>query len=334
MSRRIVHFLVLGALLLLVDRWVLPVAGFGRGGREVIEVSASEINEIVSGWHTRTGAMPNERELAALIAAKVDEEILVRQGLALGFARTDPVIIRRLAMNMEFLGEGDGSSDISTLYQQAIALGMDRSDPVVRRRLVQRLQLLFRTVGRGPEPEPEELLAYAEAHADRYQMPRRIAFRQLFLSRDRRGDSLEADAARLGERLAREPADPDTVSNLGDASPLMQRMGPASERDIAKYFGPEFAARAMDLEAGRWHGPVPSAYGVHFVWVSEVVPEAMPPLDLIRSRVRQAIFQERDERAIREGLAKLREQYVVRVAGEPRAIAVERAFGREEAGRL
>ena len=86
-----------------------------------------------------------------------------------------------------------------------------------------------------------------------------------------------------------------------------------SDRELAKTFGPDFAAPLRELPVGRWSGPVPSAYGLHLVWVHERSPAVPSDLDAVRGELREALFHERGARALREYQQVLRERHPVTV---------------------
>jgi parvulin-like peptidyl-prolyl isomerase len=88
-----------------------------------------------------------------------------------------------------------------------------------------------------------------------------------------------------------------------------------SERDLARTFGPEFAERVFALPAGSWQGPIASAYGEHLVFVHARTSATLPPLDVVRSEVRESLLAERGQRALRALLHELRATVSVRVEG-------------------
>ena len=92
---------------------------------------------------------------------------------------------------------------------------------------------------------------------------------------------------------------------------------------MSSLFGPEFAQALLGLEPGRWHGPIPSAYGQHLVLFTERTEREAPSFDQVRDSVRAEwrAVQQRDlrERAYRA----VRARYKVTVQRlEPSAPAV------------
>jgi len=309
-GRRLLHFLLLGWGLLAVDavasHWV------AEERIEEIEVTRAQIETLRRDFNSRVGAPPDAAELAALIRDYVDREILFRETLRAGLHRSDPLIRRRLTQNIRFAqAEEAGESDP---FEAALALGMERTDPVVRRRLVQRAERILVAATAPAEPGQAELEAYLETHAQTFTRPARYRFAHVFLSADQRSSRLDRDAGRLLAELRREARAPDQITALGDPFPLSQQLGPWSARQIAKQLGPEFARQMAELAPGRWSGPVTSAYGLHLVWLRDVIPETRPSVEEVRGRLTQALREQRERRALRAGLDRLRRHYAMRIA--------------------
>jgi hypothetical protein len=314
--RPVVHFIVIGAVLFGAKTLFMPGQRTSADPeRAVIVITAERIAELRDDWIERTRTAPRGRDLEALIGAAVADELLIREARRRGLHRSDSVVQRRLLKNMQFVETDPGRSP-AELLEEAYALGMDESDLVVRRRLVQKIQLELQGAVRTPEPTEAELLDYMARHEDRFVQPPRVLLTHVFLSRDRRGDALLADSEGLLERLIRDGVGPDAAGALGDPFLFDRSLSPRSERELAKVFGPDFAARAFELPTGRWVGPVASAYGMHLVWVQERVPSAPTPLSVVEREVREGVFSERGQRALQEFLETLRAKYEVRIEAD------------------
>lgn len=88
----LLHFLLLGALLFAVDHFV--------NGRvddpHTIRVDASVDEQAIQVFKAARGREPNEEELYALRKVWLDNEVLYREGLALGVDKGDPAIRERV----------------------------------------------------------------------------------------------------------------------------------------------------------------------------------------------------------------------------------------------
>lgn len=311
MRRPLARFLLIGALIFALDRWLFDAGN--ELAPDVIEISADQVAEIRRRALSESGRLPDEAVLRTLIDAEVAEEMLFREALALGLARRDEIVRRRLVQNMRFLDPEDERED-RPLYEEALALGMERSDLVVRRRLIQRMRLAIEASARSDEPSEGELEAYLARHPERFSLPPRVRFAHVLVDPARRGDASHREAERLLQRLRASPDGGQVATRLGDPSLVPRDDALRSEREIAKLFGPEFAARVLQLRPGRWEGPIASVQGLHLVWVHEREPGGPAPLASVRSEVRYAWLAEREDAALRSAVQELRRRYRVRIA--------------------
>ena len=183
----------------------------GTGSPDNIVVTAAKIDQLGSVFAKTWQRPPNADELKGLIDDYVKEEIYVREALALGLDQDDTVIRRRLHLKMEFMSDA----------------------------------------GAGlPVPMDADLEAYLETHAAEFEVDPLVAFRQIFLSPERRGDKIDEDATAILESLRTDASmDPAT---LGDATLLPYEQPLTSKSSIGQAFGPEFAEAIYRLEPGQW----------------------------------------------------------------------------------
>ncbi len=308
-------FVIIGTGLFLAERVARPrAAAPSSPSRAVIRIARATVAGLRHDWALQTGRLPTQSELALLIEQAADDEMLYREALRLGLDRHDSVVRRRLVQNMRFVS-ADPRTGATSLYRDALALGMDRSDLVVRRRLIERLLLLVGAEAYARPPSAAELQAYFAQHRDQFLQPARVKLSQIFLSRQRRGARLAADAGRLLRRIA--AAAPSAATGLGDPLPLPRDLPLESQPQLGKLFGPDFAAAAMAAAPGRWSGPVPSSYGLHLIFVHERVAPRPLTLPDVRDRVRDALLAERAEERRAAFRQRLRQRYEVRVEPSP-----------------
>ena len=139
----------------------------------------------------------------------------------------------------------------------------------------------------------------------------RVRLAHAYLSRDRRGPSLEADARALLERVRREGAPSSAARELGDPFLHPSEFGLQSEAQLARQLGAGFARDVMALELESWQGPVESAYGMHLVWLYERQESHEPALDTVRRSALSSMQAERNAEAFEAELASLRKRYAV-----------------------
>jgi hypothetical protein len=193
-------------------------------------------------------------------------------------------------------------------YREALAMGLDRDDTLVRRRLRQKLEFVAEDIADAAEPGDQELQQYLDEHPQTYRVERRVTFAQVYLSRERRGESLVADSETLLSQLRSGAVE---AAEAGDTSLLPYFHENLTEREIANIFGPEFAAQLIATQSGQWTGPLESAYGVHLVLLREKTAGRAPELDEVRQAVRRDWIAERRTKAKEDFFLSLLGKYNV-----------------------
>lgn len=128
------------------------------------------------------------------------------------------------------------------LYREGLALGLDRNDPVIQRRVLQKLEVLNEETDTSAPPTDAELQEYLRANAARHAVPPAFSFVQVLFDPARRGAGLEtavqdarvaldagADPAGLGDRSLL-PVYSDTVP----LDRIARDYGPAFAQALAK----------------------------------------------------------------------------------------------------
>jgi parvulin-like peptidyl-prolyl isomerase len=237
-----------------------------------IVVSEGRVENLASTFEKTWLRPPTERELAALIDEYVREEIFYREALALGLDRDDLIIRRRLRQKMEFLGE-----DIVELAK----------------------------------PDESELRVWFDARSEKFEIPEKITFRQIFLSTERGDAAVEERAAALLKTLRSEP---DAAAEpAGDPTLLPPGQQSVTLEQVARVFGPEFALALERIAAKRWTGPVRSSYGAHLVYVVRREPPELPEFDAVRKQVEREWANDRRETVNEEFYRTFRERYDVEI---------------------
>ena len=211
-------------------------------------------------------------------------------------------------------------------YREAIAMGLDQDDTVIRRRLRQKMEFISDGIADLAEPTDAQLQAYLEQNPGKFAEPAELTFRQVYLSAERRGERVRADAEKLLAELQANAGRVDPAE-AGDPTLLPATMEAASPQSIANAFGQEFARQVDEAPVGQWAGPIESSFGLHLVRVDDRAVGKAPTL----AEVRPIVLREWQSDARREHnssfLATLRAKYDVRVEGPAAGLFASPAQG-------
>jgi parvulin-like peptidyl-prolyl isomerase len=207
-------------------------------------------------------------------------------------------------------------------YREGKAVGLDRDDVVIRRRVRQKMEFIAEDMV-GAETSDEQLAAYYTSHPERFKVEDRLTFRHVFLSATRRASAIEVDVKQVTNVLGHADAAVDTAA-LGDPFLLGEEFNAVLQSEIVRTFGDSFAKRLSVLEQGRWHGPISSSFGQHFVFVNERAQGGLPPHDAVREAVRREWANAHRLEAAQKLYRTLRERYQIVVERPPGKPALTR----------
>jgi hypothetical protein len=233
------------------------------------------------------------------------------ENMANGFART----WQRPPVTRELHGLIESHIRDEVFYREGKTLGLDRDDPVIRRRLRQKMEFLAEDMV-AVEATDEQLTAYLASNPERFRTEDRLTFRHVFLSASRRGEALEGDAKQIAATLV-STSDTADAAAIGDPFLLGETFRQMPQSDVARTFGESFARQLAAVEQGRWQGPVPSSFGVHFVFVDERTKGSLPPLDTVRDAVQREWVNARRVEAEEKFYRTLRDRYEIAVEAPP-----------------
>lgn len=154
----LLHFLLLGAMLFAAHGILARGAG-SEPGR--IVVTQGQIESMVMLFSRTWQRPPSDEELQGLIRNHVREEVLYREGVALGLDRDDPIVRRRVAQKLEF----------ATEHAEAA------------------------------EPSDGDLQAYLDLHPGVFMAEPKITFRHIYLNPRRHEKTLASDVQRMLNEL-------------------------------------------------------------------------------------------------------------------------------------
>jgi hypothetical protein len=242
--------------------------------RSEIVVGEARIRNLAQNFRRTWQRPPSREELDGLVESHIREEVMVREALALGLDRDDAIIRRRLQQKLEFVSE------------EAAALA---------------------------RPTDEELNTYLKANPDAFRQEPRATFVQIYLDPRKRAAGVQADAKRLLGTLNRAGPSPD-LAKVGDSLMLLEsHYENASQADLARLFGAEFAESLVKQPVGEWVGPIASGYGLHLVRVEALTPGSTPALDDVRPLVEREWANAKRQELSEAFYEKLRAKYAIKV---------------------
>ena len=106
----------------------------------------------------------------------------------------------------------------------------------------------------------------------------------------------------------------DAIENAGELGDDLMLQNYYPEKDsieIQKNFGSGFTESLLELSPGQWHGPVLSGYGVHLVYVSNIIEPPAPVFAEVSERVTEDWKTEKGEELNEQFYANLRDRYTI-----------------------
>jgi hypothetical protein len=240
-----------------------------------IVFTEAKIDQFINLWERKWQRLPTQQELQGLIEQQIREEVLYREALAMGLDKDDQVVRRRMSQKMEFI-----SNDLASLV----------------------------------EPDDEQLQTYLDEHAEKFAIPGRISYSQVYLNVSQRGEQVYADAEMLLAELSQSTVDID-ISMAGDSFMGGYSFNNETDFGVARLFGSAFALELFKLPVGEWTGPVESGYGLHLVHVDSRTDSRAPSLAQVRDKVRGEWLSEQQRKTNDLLYSELRKRYEITIKG-------------------
>jgi peptidyl-prolyl cis-trans isomerase C len=272
----LVHFLVIGLALFGLYSWV--ERGRVTNGNYQIALTLDDLKQLdmsfVSQWHRQ----PTPDEFRGLVESFIRQEVLYREGLAMGLDKDDTIVKRRMAQKMEFLSE-----DVASAH----------------------------------EPSTDELKAWYSKNSQKFALADRATFRHLFFGFDRRGQNAQTDALAALNKIAGKPEEVSLGKELADPFMFQDYYGDRAPDQLAKEFGPSFAIGLFKLKPKMWQGPIESGYGWHLLWIESITPGRVPAFEEVEPDVKTAWLADQKSIEWQKAYAKMRAKYEVSAPQPP-----------------
>ena len=238
-----------------------------------IVFTEAQIDRYINLWERKWQRLPTQQELQGLIEQQIREEVLYREALAMGLDKDDQVVRRRMSQKMEFI-----SNDLASLI----------------------------------EPDDAQLQTYLDEHGEKFAIPGRISYSQVYLNASQRGEQVYTDAEKLLAELSQSTVDID-ISMAGDSFMGGYTFNDETDFGVARLFGRVFADALFKLPVGEWTGPVESGYGLHLVRVDSRTDSRVPSLEQVRDKVRFEWLAEQQRKTNDLLYSELRKRYEITV---------------------
>lgn len=278
-------------------------------------LSEMRIATLKKQWLTSTGREPSTDQVARYIAVELDRDMLLQRALDLDFHLQDTIVYQRLIRNMKFIQLAESKSD-AELFDQAIEMRMHLDDEVVKRRLIQMMEQRLLANAPPKEPSFKEIEAAFIQRKEELRHPPLYSIEHVFFN-----DEREQGMASVIATINSQNLDIQAARKLG--APFLQghqflRQTPAQlARNFGKNFvtGLEETLKESEIAASSdsgWLGPIRSAYGLHYVWLSQYEPARDAELQEVEQQLLVDLAYTANKQALQCAVAALRVEFDVR----------------------
>ena len=213
-----------------------------------IVVNDSDIEMLINRWETQWKRFPTENELQFLFDKFLEEEVY---------------------------------------YREALNMSLDHNDEIIRRRMAQKMEFLTKDLAEMSQPDDEALRAYYQTNIDRYMLSPIVTLAQIYFSNDGRDDPL-GDAQSILEEVRERKPDPGLFDEIGDQISLPTYFEESNRAHLLRMMGDKFTDVIMQCDTPGWLGsPVESGYGIHIVYVFEIIPARTMEFEEVSQEVLQ-----------------------------------------------
>jgi hypothetical protein len=184
------------------------------------------------------------------------------------------------------------------------------TDEVTKRRLVQVMEQILVAENPPPPITETQIEAARLAREDELRRPKWYSIAHLYFTPDR-----ESEIESVMTRVALESLDAEGARHLGSPFLLGYEFWQQTPHQLAGLFGTSFPEQLekIDLSIGRWHGPIASSYGYHYIWLHEFQAARPARFEEVERQLRQELFGKARSLALQRGKESLRAEYEVRI---------------------
>jgi|SRR6266403_353752 len=269
--------------------------------------------QILHGARIPVGFLPgvaarvNGREIDA---ASVDRTVA---GFDARLRKAEPAARRRVVSRM---------IDEELLVQHALDSGAVETDPEVRAALVRAAITRINSEISSQSVTESELDGYYESHRTAYASPTSYQVTALYFESrffpDVRESRRRADSALAGVRAGQAV---ESLLSTTDVLPFEPPRQAATARTLANYFGSPLIDDLDRLRAGEATEPTAFGRGVLVLYLNRRVERAVPNLQSIHDLVQADAVRDKQETALEDLLASLRQSARIDIAPDSHAVS-------------
>jgi hypothetical protein len=270
----LVHFVLIGALIFLYYSW--KKQGINSNDSYDITLDEGDINRLNETYQQSWNEKPDSNILKTLIEEEIKSEIF---------------------------------------YREAQRLNLDHNDEIIRRRLYQKFEFLVKDMIDAVAPTEEDLQEFYNFNKSKlYIKPKSISFYHINYSDKANQKSFERAFVELNIILKKN-LNFDEKNLRGDNSHLPKFQMNKSFSDLTATFGNEFASTVIDWGKLGWiNKPIPSEFGHHLVYVSDILAQSTFDFESVKDNVIQD-WKEQERMKYNESIfTNLKSRYRIKVA--------------------
>lgn len=311
------HFVVLGVVF-----YQLQSALFPEPKPVIGPLSEARIASLKEQWTLSTGRPPSAEQMAGFVAVELDRDMLVQGALDLEYHLYDSIVYQRLIRNMKFLQLAEGKSD-AQLFKEALEMQLHLDDEVVKRRLIQMMEQRLLANNPPSKPGAAEIEAVFVERREALERPPLYTIEHVFFPVER-----SSEVTAVVAKITDQGLDVKAARNLGSPflqghhfinqtpSRLARNFGKGFVRELESELNATQAQAKVNAKQPQWLGPIPSAYGIHYVWLAGYTPARDAQLNEVKQQLLRDLEYSANKQALQCAIKTLRADFDWRGGGE------------------
>ncbi len=193
--------------------------------------------------------------------------------------------------------------DDEVLLREAYKQGFDQSDPYIRKRMIDKMK--FSLYDNMTPPGNKVLLEYYENHKEKYASGIKISFEQVYFTK------VQYDTLKDKDGILSALNEGTAPGNFGTVFPGGNKFENRSQMELIPIFGTSFVTAIGKFPVGKWHGPVTSKRGIHFVRITDKQITGYLPFEVIKPVVLNDYIQQEQQAELQHKIDSLKAGYKI-----------------------